>query len=235
MAKTDLKLNSKNCPTGAFAFAAIIGKGIENTNAKHEAYEYKVTLELDEKTAGPLMDEIDDYIEDNAPRRGELTKVPYQTHDDYDGIPAGKVWIYAKTSTEWEDSKTGEINPRVINVYDSEGDKVTLPENTGIGNGSTGKVFGNMQVWEQGKEYGATIWLTGVQIADFIPYEFEETVVAMEGGSFKGFNKGPQLEKDEAPEEEAPKERTRRSRRDRGGNDEEEEAPKERTRRSRRG
>lgn len=49
MAKTDLKINSKNCPVGAFAFAAIVGKGIENTNSKHEAYEYKVTLELDEK------------------------------------------------------------------------------------------------------------------------------------------------------------------------------------------
>ena len=224
-----LKISSKNCPTGAFTFSCITGKGILNqNNKKHEVYEYITTLEVDMNDVGSLLDEIDDYIEDNAPRRGELTKVPYQTHDDYEGVPEGKVWLYAKASTEWEDKKTGEINDRVINVYDSTGDKVSLPDNTGIGKGSTGKVFGNLSVWEQGKEYGATIWLTGLQIADFVPYEFEEDVQAMEGGSFKGFNK-PQLEKDEEGGASAEPKRSRRSRRDNSSSND--EVPARRSRR----
>jgi len=231
MAIEALKINSELCPKGAFTFAAITGLGIENKNTKEKKYEYVVTLELDEVDAGPLMDEIDDYIEDNAPRKSELSKVPYQTRDDYEGIPEGKVWLYAKASTEIENKKTGEVSDRIINVYDAGGNKVSLPEGTGIGKGSTGKVFGNMTVWEQGKEYGATIWLTGVQIAEFVPYAFEEDVQAMEGGgSFKGFDT-PQLEKDEESTEEAPA-RTRRSRRDRVV-ETEDEAPA-RTRRSRR-
>lgn len=223
-----LKLTSSNCPKGVFAFCAITGKGILNDN--NGGQEYKVTLEVDEDLAGPLMDDIDDFIEDSAPKRKELTKVPYQTHDDYDGIPEGKVWFYAKTSTTWTDSKSGEVNDKVMNVYDSQGDKVTLPEGTGVGKGSTGKVFGAIDLWEQGKEYGCTIWLSGIQIANFVSYEFEESVEAMEGGSFKGFNNGPQLEKDEV--DEAPK-TSRRSRRDRS-DEGEDEAPAGKTRRRRR-
>jgi len=231
MATESLKINSELCPKGSYTFAAVTGQGIENKNTKEVTYEYVVTLELDEADAGPIMDEIDDYIEDNAPRKGELTKLPYQTHDDYDGVPQGKIWLYAKASTEITD-RNGVVNDRVINVYDSQGDKVSLPEGTGIGKGSTGKLFGSMTVWEQGKDYGATIWLTGVQIADFVPYEFEEDVQAMEGGgSFKGFNT-PQLKKDEEVKEEAPK-RSRRSRRDKD-DEPEDEKPSGRTRRSRR-
>lgn len=226
-----MKINSKNCPLGIFDFAAITGKGILNDNNDDDRYEYKVTLVLDEKDAGPLLDEIDDFIEDNAPSRKELTKVPYQTHDDYDGIPEGKVWLSAKAYTTWEDKKTGEIKDTFINVYDSTGDKVSLPEGTGIGKGSTGKLLGNMTIWERKKEYGATIWLSGTQIADFIPYEFEEVVEAMQEGSFKGFNK-PQLEKDE---EEAPTP-SRRSRRSgaRDNSSSNDEAPAEDPRSSRR-
>ena len=212
---------------GKFTFAAITGKGILNDNNDDDVYEYKVTLELDEEDAGPLMDIIDDFVEDYAPSKKELSKVPYQTHDDYDGIPAGKVWVAAKAYTTWEDKKTGEIKDTVINVYDSQGDKVYLPEGTGIGNGSTGKLLGNMTMWERKKEYGVTIWLSGTQIADFIPYEFEEAVEAMEGGSFKGFNT-PQLEKDEEPkDEEKP---ARRSRRDRSSSEDEEKPARRRRR-----
>ena len=203
MSVNKLKINSTNSPKGVFKFCAIIGKGILNeNNTKEDVYEYKVTIEADLKDAQDLLDEIDDFIEDNAPRKGELTKVPYQTHDDYDGVPVGKVWIYAKATTEYPDKVTNEPIQREIRIYDTSGAKVKLPDNTGVGNGSKGKLFGTLDVWERGgkkAEYGATIWLTGIQITDFISYEFEETVVAEEG-SFKGFNTS-KLEEDEDKEE----------------------------------
>jgi len=209
-----LKINSKNCPTGVINFACVTGKGIlnEDNTSDDDVYEYKFTLELDEDSAGPLLDEIDDFITDMSPSKKELVKVPYQTSDDYDGIPEGKVWLSAKAYTTYEDKKTGDLKDTVITIYDSQGDKVSLPEGTGIGNGSTGKVLGSVTMWERKKEYGFTLWLSGTQISDFIPYEFEEQVEVMEGGSFKGFNDNtPQLEKDEESNEEPT--RSRRSNR----------------------
>ena len=228
-----MRVNTKNCPAGEFLFAAVIGQGVKNEDAstrKEDVYEYKVTLEIDEKTAGPLMDEIDDFIEDNAVKGCELTKVPYQTSDNYDGIPVGKVWLAAKCRTTYI-NKDDEEQDAKVSIFDTRGDKCNLPDGVGIGKGSTGKVFGNISVWDRIYEYGATLWLTGVQIGDFVPYEFEDAPEEMEG-SFKGFNT-PALEKEESAEEEAPKERTRKSRR--GGNTEstEEEKPT-RGRRSRR-
>ena len=225
-----MKVNTKNCPAGKFLFAAVIGQGVKNEDAstrKEDVYEYKVTLEIDEKVAGPLMDEIDDFIEDNAVKGCELTKVPYQTSDDYDGIPAGKVWLAAKCRTTYM-NKDDEEQDAKVSIFDTRGDKCNLPDGVGIGKGSTGKVFGNISVWDRKDEMGATLWLTGVQIGDFVPYEFEDAPEEMEG-SFKGFNTSA-LEREEGTEEEAP---TRRSRRG-GASAEADETKEEKPTRSRR-
>jgi len=216
-----MRVNDKNCPLGTFTFCAIMGTGILNEKAstrKKDVYEFKVNLEMDEDKAGALMDEIDDHIEDEAVKGAELVKVPYQTHDDYEGVPKGKVWLSAKALVEYEDKKTGDIKDTVINVYDSNGDKVKLPEGKGVGNGSTGIVIGNVVVWDRGDEYGATLWLSGIQIGDYIPYDFEDAPTAMEGGSFKGFNDS-QLAKDETPKDDKPARRSSRRNRDNASDD----------------
>lgn len=208
MANDSLKVNSKNCPRGEFIFAAIVGAGVYNEDK--EEYERKVTLEVDIDDAQSLLDEIDDFVEDNAVKGKDLVKVPYQTHEDYDGIPKGKIWLQAKTSVEFEDKRTGEVKQTVINIYDSQGNKTKLPDGVGIGKGSTGIIIGTIKMWERRKEYGASLYLSGLQIGDFVPYEFEDVPEAMEG-SFKGFN---DLQKDEDADDEKQK-RERRSSRDR--------------------
>jgi len=227
-----LKVTSENCPKGDFLFCAVVGQGVKNSKAstrKKDVYEYTVTLELDEKDAANFMDEVDDFIDDNAVKGCELGSIPYQTREDYDGIPEGKVWIKAKCKTTYEDQKTGDELDAKINIYDAGGDKCILPEGVGIGKGSTGKIMGSIAIWDRDDEYGATFWLSGVQLADFTPYTFDEQPEAMEG-SFKGFTT-PQLEKDEAKgEEESP----RRSRRDRNKSTEEDDDKPSRPRRSRR-
>jgi len=212
-----LKIDSKICPVGTFTFCAIAGTGILNEdkekNNPDNAYEYKATLELDLDKAGELLDEIDNFIETHASKGKELEKVPYQTKEDYEKIPDGKVWLYAKTTTKRESKE--KLVDREISLYDTNGNKSKLPEGMGVGNGSTGKILGAMTVWDQKKTYGATIWLSGIQLGNFVPYEFEEVPNTMEG-DFKGFDT-PQLEKDEAETTEEPKTESRRSRRSRRG------------------
>jgi len=207
-----LKLNSKNCPVGEFQFAAITGTGMYNEDK--EANEYKVTLQLDMDEHSALMDDIDDFVEDNAVKGKTLHSVGYQTHEDYDGIPEGKFWIQAKTATEFE-GKDG-VKAVDVNIYDATGNKCTLPDGVGIGKGSTGIVIGQFKIWDRKKEYGCSLYLSGVQIADFIPHEFESAPEAIGTGSFKGFdNNKSDLEKAEEPEQEETTARPRRSRRSR--------------------
>lgn len=225
--------NGLNCPKGDFLFCAVVGQGVKNEEAstrKEEVYEYKVTLEVDEDKAVDFMDGIDDFMEDNLSKGDEVIKVPYQTHDDYDGIPKGKVWISAKCRTKYED-RDGEEQDATVNIYDKDGNKCTLPEGVGVGKGSTGKILGTITVWDKKEGVGSTLWLSGVQIGDFTPYEFEEAPEEMEG-SFKGFDKKePELEK-ETDDNEADEKPARRSRRNRSSNaDDEKTARRSRRRR----
>lgn len=203
------------CPKGKFVFCAITGQGVLNERSKEYFYKAQLELDLEDDGVEELLNNLDDAIEaENF--KGKQTKHAYQTHDDYDGVPEGKVWIEARTSVEFEDKKTGEVKPVEVGIYDTRGDKSKLPEGIGIGEGSTGKMFGKIEMWDAStknvKEWGVSIYLSSIQIADFVPYEFGEAPDEMEG-SFKGF-KTPDLEKDEEQEEEEkPRRRSRRSRR----------------------
>jgi len=197
---------------GTFKFCAVVGEGVENDNNPGN-YEYLATLEVD--LDSPIINEIDKYIDETEINGKEPSKVPYQTTEDYEKIPEGKAWLYSKTSTKWED-RDGNINDRNINIYNTRGKKIQLPEGTGIGSGTEGKILGNMKQWTRGKaaklEYGYTIWLTGVQITNnFVPYEFDNAPAAEEDGGFEGFDIPGSTEVDE--EEETPTRRSRRSRR----------------------
>jgi len=228
----ELKITSKLCPKGVFKFCAITGIGILNEDAstrKEDVYEYKATLEVDEKDAADFMDAVDDLVDGELSKGDDIVKLPYQTHDDYDGIPKGKVWIAAKCKTSYigKDDEEVDVN---VNVYDTGGNKCKLPEGVGIGSGSTGKVYGKVVTWDKKEGIGATLYLSSVQLADFVPYEFGDQVDEAMEGSFKGFAT-PQLEKDEAGDEE---ESPRRSRRDRNkSTEQDDDKPSRRPRRSR--
>ncbi len=227
-----LKINGKNSPQGTFLFCAVTGKGRLNedkSTKRDQCFEYKVKIEVDEKDAADFMDQVDELIDSELGKGDEIVKLPYQTNEDYDGIPEGKVWIEAKCGTEFENSK-GDIQEANVSIFDTRGDKCKLPEGTGVGKGSTGKVFGNVGTWDNKDGVGATLWLSGIQIADFTPYEFDAAPEEMEG-SFKGFDKPePELEKENTEKEEAPR-RKRSSSRRREETTNKEETPRRRSRR----
>ena len=207
----ELKITSKLCPKGTFLFCAVTGRGIKNEDTskkKQDVYEYKVTLEVDEKDATVFMDEVDALVESQLGKGDKIVKLPYQTHEDYDGIPRGKVWIKAKCKTEFEDEKTGDMQQVIVKTYDSTGNQFTLPDGKGVGKGSTGKVYGKVVTWDKKEGIGATFYVSSVQIADMKFHEFGDEVDSDMGGSFKGFDSD--MEKDEQKEDERPSRRSSR-------------------------
>jgi hypothetical protein len=204
--KIGTKAGSIKCPNGVFKFCAIVGDGIENENSGKR--EYKAVLECDIDDAQDFMDAIDDIFEANA--GNEEGKLPYQTTDDYDQIPEGKVWIQAKASTTYYNEAKDEETPITINIYNARGKKVQLDDGVGVGDGSEGRLSsGTISFWEAGtkkkKDYGITIYLSGIQLTEFVPYEFDEAPEEMDG-SFTG--QSDDLEEDEV--EEKPRRRRRR-------------------------
>ena len=210
-------------PIGNLMYVMVTGQGKENYEG--DGYEFQVCVDVPEGEAQAYVDEIEDHIEDNAPtnakralnKQGEEIK-PYAYADEDDTIEAGMVRFTFKTKTEFEDKKTGEMKQTKVGILDSDGNNVKLPEGKFVGNGSTGRGIGTLVSWNRGNrkqtEYGGSLYLNKVQIKDFIPYE-GETVEAIEGGSFKGFDNDLQPEDDDGAAEDKPARSRRRSRRGR--------------------
>lgn len=196
-------------PIGNLMYVMVTGTGKENFEGT--GYDYQACVDVPNEDADAFIDQIEDYVEDNAPKEGKRAGKAYRTSEDDDTIDDGYTRFTFKTRTEFTDAK-GITKDTEVAILDANGTKVKLPEGKLIGNGSTGRAIGTMVMWTRGArkniEYGVSLYLNKVQIKDFIPYE-GETVDAIEGGSFSGFDN------DLEPEDEAPSESSRRSRRSR--------------------
>jgi len=202
-----------NSPIGELMYVMVTGQGKENFEG--DGYDYQCCVDVPEKEAEDFIGEMEDFLDENAPKNSNEAGSFYRSHEDDDTIKEGYIRFTFKTKTEFEDKKTGEMKQTKVNILDSDGNNVKLPEGKLIGNGSTGRAIGNAVIWTRGnkkkQEHGLSLYLNKVQIKDFIPYE-GETVEAISGGSFKGFDNDLQPEEDEATEETTSR-RSRRSRR----------------------
>jgi len=205
------KINVQS-PIGTLMYVMVTGQGKENFEGT--GYDYQCCVDVPEKEADQFIDLIEDFVEENEPKNTERAGSFYRTSEDDDTIDPGMIRFTFKTQTEFTDKK-GNIKDTEVAILDAAGQKVKLPEGKLIGNGSTGRAIGTAVIWERGNrkkaEFGVSLYLNKVQIKDFVPYE-GETVDAIEGGSFNGFDND--LEPDDEPKEESrSNRRSRRSRR----------------------
>ena len=202
------KINTQS-PIGTLMYVMVTGQGKENFEGT--GYDYQCCVDVPEKEANQYIDLIEDFVEENAPKNAERAGSFYRTSEDDDTIDEGMVRFTFKTQTEFTDKK-GNLKDAEVAILDAAGTKVKLPDGKLIGNESTGRAIGTAVIWERGNrkktEFGVSLYLNKVQIKDFIPYEGEK-VEAIEGGSFSGF--GDDLQ----PDDDAPAETSRRSRRSR--------------------
>ena len=205
------KINVQS-PIGTLMYVMVTGQGKENFEGT--GYDYQACVDVPEKEADQFIDLIEDFVEENEVKNAERAGSFYRTSEDDDTIDEGMVRFTFKTQTEYTDRK-GNVKDTEVAILDAAGTKVKLPEGKLIGNGSTGRAIGTAVIWERGnskkKEFGVSLYLNKVQIKDFVPYE-GETVDAIEGGSFKGFDDELTPEEDAAPAERSNR-RARRSRR----------------------
>ena len=205
------KINVQS-PIGTLMYVMVTGQGKENFEGT--GYDYQCCIDVPEKEADQFIDLIEDFVEENEPKNAERAGSFYRTSEDDDTIDPGMIRFTFKTQTEFTDKK-GNIKDTEVAILDAAGQKVKLPEGKLIGNGSTGRAIGTAVIWERGNrkkaEFGVSLYLNKVQIKDFVPYE-GETVDAIEGGSFKGFDDGLEPDDNDTPAEKSNR-RSRRSRR----------------------
>jgi len=151
--------NVKNVttPRGEIRWAIISGKG--KTDLKGRDI-YTVDLVLSEEEAAPLIEEIQDYWEENKPKGA---KAPKST--GYKQLADGNYSFTFKTSTSYPSG-----DPKVIKIYDAKARPTELGDKR-IGNGSIGRIAGAISVYDAGPaSRGVTAYLDSIQLLKFLEY-----------------------------------------------------------------
>jgi len=169
-------------PKGSLLYVNITGQGKENYDG--DGYDYVATVDVPKKEAKLFMSEIDEFLEDNQPSKShKLRSLPYRTHKDSDKIPKDMVRFNFKTQTTFESGDT-----RKINLFNHKNERVSLPDGTKIGNGSVGLISGKITIYTGKKDYGATLWLNGIQILKFEEYIEDSGFEEQDDGDFENFD-----------------------------------------------
>jgi len=168
-------------PIGDLMYINITGQGKENYDG--DGYDYVATVDIPKEEAKSFMKEIDTFLEDNKPSKAhKLRSLPYRTSKDNDKIPKGIVRFNFKTQTTFESGDT-----RKINLFNKDNERRSLPEGTKIGNTSRGRISGKITIYKGKKDYGATLWLNGIQILKFVEY-IEDSGFDEADGDFDNFD-----------------------------------------------
>ena len=76
----------------------------------------------------------------------------------------GKVEFFFSTGTTWPDG-----SQKKIKVYNSKGSEVNLGDKK-VGNGSVGRISGNMAIYDVAGNQGINLYLNSVMITKFVEY-----------------------------------------------------------------
>lgn len=206
-------------PVGPLSWVQITGKGKENYNK--DGFNYVATLTLDEKTAAPLLAQIDE-IAKGCPTTLKLKSKGYRpVFLDKDGNQ------FVETENREFDEKAGDKKTdllafsfatrttfddgklTVIGTYNAKGDKVVLGERL-IGNGTIGSISGKGKVYVNGRNTGVSLYLKAIQIVKYVPYEGDAGFAAVDDAdAFTGFDDAnddfQKSEPDATPANETPK------------------------------
>lgn len=164
-------------PKGTLQWAFINGAGKENLNGDMQ---YTVDLVTSREEAAPLIKQLEDLWEESKPKTARQAKsMGYkEAKEDPDSI----VFTF-KTKTTYPSG-----DPKRVDVFNAQAQKINFPDDKKIGNGSIGRVSGMAAIYDAGKlGAGVTLYLNAVQLIKLIEYAGGSGDFAAEDGGFEGY------------------------------------------------
>ena len=181
------------------AWTVVAGQGLQNYNK--DGFNYAATAIVDGGLAQTIATQLKELLAEVNPKGDlQMDSVPFRllTAEKNDkGELAYKLDKLAEPSFDnlKADEKYGfrlqqsTINvftkqKQVIKLYDAKGVEFELSDGQGIGNGSTGIVYGTAVGWGRGRKCGVSLYLDGVQIIDIVEFNTTKHDVKQTDGSF---------------------------------------------------
>jgi hypothetical protein len=173
-------------PIGDLDWVFITGQGKKDPQGK-DRFSATLTLDTDSESCNALKEMINEFWDENKPAKAKKPKsLGFRDLEDDDGEATGKTAF-----TFWSGTQYPGGDPKVIKVFNAKGAEVSLGSKR-IGNGSRGRINGAIGIYDQGvAAMGATLYLNGVQLVKFKPYEGGVAFDAVEtddDDAFEGFD-----------------------------------------------
>lgn len=177
-------------PFGEFMYVNITGQG--KPNFQKTDFNYVASVIIAGKEAKAVQKEIDDYIEENKPKKLKIRKdhKPYKTHKDNEKIPKGSIQLDFKTGTTFASG-----DKSVINIYNGKKQIVQLTEGTKVGNGSVGRISGKIEIGSDAASWWCSFWLNSLQLKTFVEYEENSGFDEIDDAEFENFEESSEKPK----------------------------------------
>ena len=173
-------------PVGDLDWIFITGNGKKDPQG-NDRFSATLTLDTDSKECQLLKDTINEFWEENKPAKAKKAKsLGFRDLQDEQENPTGKTAFVFWSGTHYP---TGDS--KIIKVFNAKGAEVSLGSKR-VGNGSRGRINGAIGIYDQGvAAMGATLYLNGIQLVKFVPFEGGVSFDAVEDAdddAFEGFD-----------------------------------------------
>ena len=170
-------------PVGTLEWVFITGKGKKDLQ-DNDRFVAAVVFPTDSDECKILEEQIKEFWEENKPKGAKLKSLGITALKDENDALTGRTSFNFWTGTEFPDGSA-----KIIKVFTAKGNEVSLGSKK-IGNGSRGRIKGAMGIYDQGPAArGVTLYLNGIQLSKFIPFDGGVDFDEMEGeeDGFDGF------------------------------------------------
>lgn len=152
-------------PVGELNWIFITGKGKKDPSG-NDRFSASINFPTDSEHTKFLKETIEDFWQENKPTKAKAAKsLGWKDLEDEDGEPTGITSFNFWTGIEFPSG-----DPKTVKIFNAKGAEVSLGKKK-IGNGSRGRIQGAMAIYENKSNIGVTLYLNGIQLTKFIPYE----------------------------------------------------------------
>ena len=165
-------------PKGVLMWVSISGQGKLNFNK--DGREFSACIILEGDAAKNFRETVKTHFEANKGKGKKLQSLGYKacnengetTYKDGDeDVPyklseTNYIIVRFKTGTTYKDDNN---SPKIVEVRNAKNRPVELGQQL-IGNGSIGRISGQMRYYENGANNGMSLFLDAVQLIKYVPY-----------------------------------------------------------------